>query len=249
MTLANSGTIGVAGTLTDSATFSGANGIVTTGSTVSYNGSGSQTVTVLSPLVAGSVMYNNLTINNGSGVTLGGNVNVGGTMTFSSGTVTTNASTLYITSTGTVARTSGHVVGNFKKNIATGATSRTFEIGDASNYTPVTVAFASVTVAGDLTARTTSGDHPNLGTFTINPSKTANRYWTLTNSAVAFTNCSVTLNFVAGDLDSSSSAAVPAFQAMCQPAISQKRVARGCSSVACRKRKRSCAQSVRSQAE
>jgi hypothetical protein len=201
VTLANSGTIGIAGALTDSATFSVGNGIVTTSSTVSYNGAGSQTVSVLSPLVAGNVMYNNLTISNSSGVTLAGNVNVGGTMTFSSGTVTTNASTLYVTSTGTVSRTSGHVVGNFKKNVATGATSKTFEIGDASNYTPVTVAFASVSVAGDLTASTTTGDHPNIGSSNINPGKTANRYWTLTNSAITFTTCSVTLNFVAGDLD------------------------------------------------
>jgi uncharacterized repeat protein (TIGR01451 family) len=201
VTLANSGTIGVAGSLNDTATFS-TGGIVTTGSTVAYNGSGSQTVSVLTPLASGSVMYNNLTINNGSGVTLGGNINVGGAMTFTSGTVTTNANSLYITSTGTVSRTSGHVVGNFKKRIATGATSKTFEIGDASSYTPVLVSFASVSVAGDLTASTSAGDHPNLSSSTINPGKTANRYWTLTNSGISFTNYSVTLNFVSGDLDS-----------------------------------------------
>ena len=200
VTLANSGTIGVAGSLNDTATFS-TGGIVTTGSTVSYNGTGSQTVTALAPLAAGSVMYNNLTINNGSGVTLGGNVNVGGTMTFTSGNVTTNANTLYITSTGTVSRTSGYVIGNLKKYITTGATSKTFEIGDASNYTPVTVSFASVTGTGDLTARTTAGDHPSIGSSTINPGKSVNRYWTLTNSGISFTNYSVTLNFVSGDLD------------------------------------------------
>jgi hypothetical protein len=200
VTLANSGTIGVAGTLSDTATFS-TGGTVTTGSTVAYNGSGSQTLTVLSPIAAGSVMYNHLTINNASGVTLGGNVTVGGTLTLSSGNITTNSNSIYINSTGSVSRTSGHVVGNFKKNVATGATSKTFEIGSAGNYTPVTVAFASVTVAGDLTASTTAGDHANIGTSTINPGKTANRFWTLTNSGITFTNYSVTLNFVAGDLD------------------------------------------------
>src|SRR5204863_6761109 len=90
----------------------------------------------------------------------------------------------------------------FKKNILVGATSKTFEIGSAGNYTPVTVAFGSVSVAGDLTASTTNGDHANIGTSTINPGKTANRYWTLTNSGITFTNYSVTLNFVSGDLDS-----------------------------------------------
>ncbi len=63
------------------------------------------------------------------------------------------------------------------------------------------MAFSSVTVAGDLTASTTAGDHPNLSTSTIDPAKTPNRYWTLTNGGISFTNCSVTLNFVAGDLD------------------------------------------------
>jgi hypothetical protein len=201
VTLVSSGTISIAGTLTETATFS-TGGFMTTGSTVTYNGVGPQTVTALSPVVSGSNMYNNLTINNSSGVTLGGNVTVGGTLTFTSGNINTSSNSIYINSTGSVSRTSGHVVGNFKKNIATGATSKTFEIGDAGNYTPVTVAFGSVSVAGDLTASTTAGDHGNIGTSTINPGKTANRYWTLTNSGITFTNYSVTLNFVAGDLDS-----------------------------------------------
>jgi fibronectin-binding autotransporter adhesin len=202
VTLVSSGTISVAGVLSATATFNVGNGFVTTGSTVSYNGAGPQTITPLTPLLSGGVMYNNLTINNSSGVTLGGNVNVGGTMTFSSGNVTTGSNSVYIALGGSVSRTSGHVVGNFKKFIATGATSKTFEIGDAGNYTPVTVAFASVTVAGDLTAGTTTDDHPNISSSTINSAKTANRYWTLTNSGILFTNYSVTLNFVSGDLDS-----------------------------------------------
>jgi fibronectin-binding autotransporter adhesin len=202
VTLVNTGTIGVAGTLSDTATFTGSNGFVTTSSTVAYNGTSSQTVTALSPIVSGSSMYNNLTINNASGVTLGGNVTVGGTLTFTSGNISTSSNSIYINSTGSVSRTSGHVVGNFKKNIATGATSKTFEIGDAGNYTPVTVAFASVTVAGDLTATTTAGDHTNISTSTFNAAKTANRFWTLTNSGITFTNYGVTVNFVSGDLDS-----------------------------------------------
>jgi hypothetical protein len=200
VTLANSGTIGVAGTLNDTAAFS-TGGIVTTGSTVTYNGSSSQTLTVLSPMASGNVMYNHVTISNASGLTLGGNVTVGGTLTFTAGNITTGSNSIYLNSTGSVSRTSGHVIGNFKKNIVTGATSKTFEIGDAGNYTPVTIAFGNVTIAGDLTTSTTAGDHANLGTSTINPAKTANRFWTLTNSGIAFTNYSVTLNFVAGDLD------------------------------------------------
>jgi hypothetical protein len=125
--------------------------------------------------------YTNLTINGASiTVSLGVNTTVNGTLTFTSGTITTGANTLSLSSTGTVSRTSGHVIGNFKKNIATGATSKTFEIGDATNYTPLAIAFASVTTAGNLTASTASNDHGNIGSATFNPLKTTNRSWTLT---------------------------------------------------------------------
>ena len=163
--------------------------------TVTLNGAGAQSIVGSFPTT-----FNNLTISNGSGITLGTNATVNSVLTFTSGTVTTNANSLYLGSAGSVSRTSGHVVGNFKKNVATGATSKTFEVGDA-NYTPVTVAFASVTTAGDLTARTTSGDHANIGTSTINASTSVNRSWTLTNSGIAFTNYNATFTFVAGDVD------------------------------------------------
>jgi hypothetical protein len=295
VTLANSGTIGVAGTLTATATFNSGSGFVTIGSTVNYNGTGSQTVTALSPLVAGNQSYNNLTIsntaapvaastsfsvsgtfndntnaifqpaaavvvsgggtltgsgtvqvtratgstdfasqyaitnktltsltieftgasaqgtgtvafgglkiNNSNGVTLSGNATVNGTLTFTSGNINTGANRVIISSTGTVSRTSGYVSGKLQKNVATGATSVTFEVGDVSNYTPVSISFASVTSAGDLTVNTTVGDHPNIAGSTINSAKSVNRYWTLTNTGIVFTTYSATFNFVSGDVD------------------------------------------------
>jgi len=186
----SSNSFAVAGNWSNSGTFTHNSG------TVTFNGSSPQSI-------GGSISttFNSLTINNSSGVTLGKDATVNGTLTFTSGTVTTASNSLYVASGGTVSRTSGHVVGNFKKYIATGATSATFEVGDAGNYTPVSVSFASVTTAGDLTASTTSGDHPNIGTSTITASKSVNRYWTLTNSGIVFTNYSATFNFVSGDID------------------------------------------------
>lgn len=150
---------------------------------------------------AGNITFGGLKINNSSGVTLSGDVTVNGTLTHTSGNITTGVNKVIISSTGTVARTSGHVVGKLQKNVATGATSRTFEIGEAATYTPVTVAFASVTTAGDLSATTTTGDHPNISTSSLKATRSVNRYWTLTNSGVAFTTYSATFTFVAGDLD------------------------------------------------
>lgn len=165
-------------------------------STIEYSGT-NQALAVLNS----SQDYGHLTISGSGTKTLAGSVNVGGTLTFASATITTGASTLYLKTGGTVSRTSGQVIGNFKKNIATGATSKTFEVGDAANYTPVDIAFVSVSTAGDLTSSVASGDHANIGTSTINAAKSVNRNWTLTNGGIVFTSYGATFTFVAGDLD------------------------------------------------
>ncbi len=74
-------------------------------------------------------------------------------------------------------------------------------MGDASAYAPVTVAFASVTVAGTLKASTTPGPHPSDNTSPVDEDQNVNRYWTLTNSGITFTTCSATFGFGAGDVD------------------------------------------------
>ena len=132
----------------------------------------------------------------------GVNTTVNGILSFTSGNVTTGPSQFIATSaTGNVSRTSGHVVGNFQKFVATGATILTYEIGDSGAYTPVTVAFGSVSAAGNLTGSTTPGDHPNAGASPVDRLRSVNRYWTFTNSGLSFTNYNATFNFVAGDLD------------------------------------------------
>jgi hypothetical protein len=156
--------------------------------------------------LSGGGSYTNLELNDSNSATCLSNITVNGTLTLTSGKITTNVSTLLISSTGTVSRTSGHVVGNLQKYIATGVTSKTFEIGDASDYTPVDVSFTSVSTGGNLTAATMVGDHPTIGTSPICPSKSVNRYWTLTNSGIVFTSCSATFSFVSGDVDGGANA-------------------------------------------
>jgi hypothetical protein len=186
-----SGTLNLAGNFSNSGTFTHNSG------TVNFNG--------ISPQTIGGATFNNLTINNATGAALTADVTYGATLTFTSGILATGAATLIASSTASVSRTSGHVYGNFKKNIATGATNKTFEIGGPTNYTPVSIAFASVTTSGDLTASVLSGDHANIGTSTINASKSVNRDWTLTNSGIVFTNYGATFTFVAGDVDAGAS--------------------------------------------
>ena len=161
--------------------------------TVSYEGASAQVISALT--------YGGLSVNNAAGVTLAGDTTVNGLMNLYFGTITTSAYRLIISSTGSVNRTLGRVVGNFQKYVATGATSKTFEIGDATRYTPVAVSFGNVTVAGNLTAKSTAGDHANIGSSGINSAKSVNRYWTLTNNGIAFTDYNATFTFVAGDID------------------------------------------------
>jgi hypothetical protein len=194
ITVSNGATLGIGGTGGFPANYTTATLGAT--STVAYAGT-AQSV--------GGVAYGHLTISGGSTKTLAASASVAGTLTLTSGNVVTGSHTLSITSTGSVSRTSGHVVGNLRKNVATGAPTRTFEIGDATNYTPVALSFASVTVAGDLTASTAGSEQANLATSTISPQRSVNRNWTLTNSGITFTNCTATFTFTAGDVDAGAS--------------------------------------------
>jgi hypothetical protein len=96
-----------------------------------------------------------------------------------------------------------YVNGNLQKGVVTGATTKTFEIGDATSYTPVTMTFpASTNSTGSLLVYTTDGDHPEIATSDINPALSVNRYWTLTNNGVTgITPFSAIFTFVAGDID------------------------------------------------
>ncbi|MFC1993902.1 beta strand repeat-containing protein [Chloroflexota bacterium] len=163
--------------------------------TVQYNGAAAQTVSSLS--------YGNLKINNSNGVTLAGNATVTGTLILTSGKITTGASKVIISSSGSVpsGSSSSYVYGNLQKWVPTGAQSPTFEVGTASNYNPVTLAFNNVTGAENLTAKVTTGEHPNIASSSIDSSKDVNAYWTLTNSGITFDSYSIMFTFVSGDVD------------------------------------------------
>ncbi|MEZ4814203.1 MAG: hypothetical protein R3A80_03225 [Bdellovibrionota bacterium] len=149
--------------------------------------------------ISGSADFNNLSITNGTNVFLSNNINIASTLLLSSGTITTDINTVQMGASGTVSRTSGHVIGSLSKPIPTGTSvSRTFEIGTGANYTPVTITFASVSSAGDLIASTTNSDHPEISTSNLDPSISVNRYWTFTNSGIGFTSYDLNLSYLSG---------------------------------------------------
>ena len=188
-----SGTVTVNGDVSNSGSHTGAGAILLSGGSATHTLSGS-----------GNGSFSNLQLNDAQGSSLSAGMTINGALTLTTGKITTGANTLAISSTGSVSRTSGYVVGNFAKYVSAGSPSLTFEIGDASNYTPVSISFASVSVAGTLTAITTLGDHPNIGTSNVDPAHSVNRYWTLTNTGITFTTYNATFNFVAGDVDAGS---------------------------------------------
>ena len=175
------------------------NGTINSGtSTFTMNGAVAQDIYTVSA-------FNNLTINNSSaGVILSSNATVNGALNFVAGKIQTGSNSLILPASGTVtgaAQGTGWIHGNLQKYIASGATSKTFETGDAVSFAPLALAFTNVTTAGDLTVITTTGDHPNINTSIINPLKTVNRFWTLTNSGIGYNNYNATFYFVPADID------------------------------------------------
>jgi len=193
VTLVNGGTIRVAGVFNPSAT---SVTYTTTGNTFVFNGSSAQN----SP----AFTFNNLTLSNASGLTLTGIDSVYGTLDISSNIIATGSYKIALGSSATLSRTTGFINGNLQKYIATGAPTVNFEIGAGSNYTPITgVTFVGVTTAGNLIASSTSTEHPQIASSTIDGTKSVNRHWTLSNDwpVPVYTSYSAVFNFVAGDVD------------------------------------------------
>jgi hypothetical protein len=153
--------------------------------------------------LSGGGTYGNLELNDPNGALLDlTNLTVNGTLTFSRGLITTTTNIVVIGPTGAVARASGYVAGNLRKTVTIGsARTNSFEIGDAATYAPITCVFSNVTTAGSVTASTAPGDHPDLARSGILSYAGVNRFWTLTNSSLAFSNYSAQFSFVPGDLD------------------------------------------------
>ncbi|OLE52713.1 MAG: hypothetical protein AUG51_16835 [Acidobacteria bacterium 13_1_20CM_3_53_8] len=161
-----------------------------TAGTVNLNGSSAQTISG-----AGTLTFSTLStinVNNANGITLQKDITINGGLTLTAGNITTGANTLSISSTGIVSRTSGHIIGNLKKNFPAAAT-KTFEVGTANGYSPVTVNATAGTFPADFTVSATQGPHP-----AVNAATSIQRYWTLTNTTIS--SADLTFQYLAGDV-------------------------------------------------
>ncbi|MFH1320318.1 MAG: T9SS type A sorting domain-containing protein [Bacteroidota bacterium] len=171
-------------------------GTFTPSGNVLFQGGAAQSLT-------GATTFNDCEIDNTNGLALNNNMTVNGTLTFTSGNITTGANYVIIPNNASVSRTSGHVVGNLQKWIAVLSPTPTFEVGTGTDYTPIDFTFIPVTVAGYLACSTTSGEHPSVFSSTIEPNKSVNRYWTMTvPGGFAFTTYDAIFTFIdPGDVD------------------------------------------------
>ncbi len=103
----------------------------------------------------------------------------------------------------TVARTSGHVIGTLEKPISAGGPlTVTFEIGDASGYTPLVATWGAVSLDGTLAATTAAGDDAaGLAAVGLVPTASVNRTWTLAPAGLANDPIEVGVTYLPGDLD------------------------------------------------
>ncbi len=148
--------------------------------------------------------FTTVVVDNPSGVVLGTSVTLGGSLTFVTGRITTGPNMLALTS-GSISGASqsdGYVDGTLRLSFPAGSSTRTYDIGDATTYTPVTVAMNGAGSGFDMSAVTHTPDHPNIGSSGLDPSKSVNRYWTLSPILVpAFTSYDVTFEYRSNSYD------------------------------------------------
>ena len=135
-----------------------------------------------------------------------GTVFVTDSVLLNGGRIITGANRFAISSTSTItgADNTKYIYGNEEIYIPNTLTpSRTFHVGDGSSYAPVVVDFSGTTSgSGSIIACTSGSDDADISNSGIDPTKSVNRTWTLTNSGVAgFTSYSATYNFAPGDRD------------------------------------------------
>ena len=157
--------------------------------------------------------FYNLTLDNANGLTITGthNVTVLNVLALTSGVFTAGSNVLYVSNSaaGGVTRTGGYVDGALTWAMPTGSPgARTFPVGTGATYSQVELTFTAVTTGGDITARATVGDHPDIDNSGLDSTQTVNRYWTLGNAGAVFTDYTATFTWVNPDLDVGTTTAV-----------------------------------------
>ena len=169
--------------------------------TIILDGTAAQTISG-----ATDISFYNLQVNNSNGISLSQNPTVEGTLTFTSGLITTGSN--YIT-IGTNGNTSGgssssYVSGRMRKAFAGNAAgSFTFDTGKGGEYLPVSITFTDVSAAYTVAVEQYNSDpHSDIGNAidagTLSAISTV-RYWLVDGTGGTPTNPQVTLTWNSND--------------------------------------------------
>ena len=169
--------------------------------TVTMNGTAAQTLGGTF-----STNFNNFTLNNATGVTLGNTENINGTLTLTSGRMTIGANNLVL---GTASPAVAGVLSAANMIVATGTgqvrklktanAAYLYPVGDAGpNYSPITLNFTAGTYAAGAYAgvNVTNTKHPN----NANVSNYLNRYWSVATTGITAPTYSVSAVYVPADV-------------------------------------------------
>ncbi len=175
---------------------------------VTFNGSSLQSITGTNTSIN---PFASLTINNPAGVALTSlNAEVQNILNLQNGLFDLNNNQITLGTPGnngtltggsaTAYLISGSATAKFVRYTTTNATTYAFPVGDASNYTPISVQFFSSPMAANtqVSVNVIAAAHPNLGTST----NYLTRYWSVepSNLPNALTDYGVTYQYANGDV-------------------------------------------------
>lgn len=165
----------------------------------SFNGSAMQQIT-------GTTTFFRMELNNAAGLTLNSDITAGDQLNLTNGVLITGSNVLRSAQAGGwsgVSRGTGWVAGNLGLWMPTGYQGRTFDVGDASAYRPVTLTIPNVTTAGYIVVSVSqsAGDHPQIASADLNPALSVNRWWSITSEGAAIVTMEATVNYLVSDLD------------------------------------------------
>ncbi len=168
-------------------------------------GTGTFTLSGTTQSLSGATQFYKLNVNGGGIKTLSSSINITNELILTSGIVSTGANRVQVPAASLVTggSTGSYINGNLQRGIASATTSKTYPVGDATSFAPVTVSFTGATNgSGTLTVSTSAGDHPNIYYSGVDQFKSINRTWSIVNAGVTgFTNYALTTGFQPADLD------------------------------------------------
>ena len=189
LSIDGTGTLTLTGNWTNNGTFTSAGGMVT------FAGSSAQTI-------SGSNTFDNIYVNNASGVSLSNDITVMSILELDNGNVQTGSNKIRMEANAFPIAIGGLIEGNLEEYIPSGfGVSAYYPIGTGTSSAALDLFFDNVLTDGYVTASTTVGDHLQISTSGFNSNQTVNRTWSMSNQGVSFDQYQIGLSYQNSDKD------------------------------------------------